>query len=111
EDVDTFYDEVDRRLAATGRRWYFLIVYTGCVIAPEAWDRFALRGKSTNVAHSLGTVRTGASEATLRAIREQAGREMFRANIFATRDQAMQALGEMRSAGRTPARQSEELSC
>jgi branched-chain amino acid transport system ATP-binding protein len=95
-DVDAFYDEVDSRLAATGRRWYFLVVYAGSVIAPEAWDRFALRGKKTNVAHSLGTVRLGPTEDTLRAIREQAGREMFRANIFTTRDQAMQALGEMR---------------
>ena len=94
--VDAFYDEADRRLAATGRRWYFLINYTDCTIAPEAWDRFAARGKQTNVAHGLGTVRVGASEQTREAIRAQAGREMFRANMFATRDQAMLALGEMR---------------
>jgi branched-chain amino acid transport system ATP-binding protein len=95
-DVDAFYDEVDRALAATGRRWYFLIVYEGCVIAPAAWERFAARGKQTNVAHGLGTVRVGASEQTRKAIREDAGREMFRANMFGTRDQAMLALGEMR---------------
>jgi branched-chain amino acid transport system ATP-binding protein len=95
-DVDEFYDEADRRLAATGRRWYFLINYTDCVITPEAWDRFAARGKQTNVAHGLGTVRVGASEQTREAIRQHAGREMFRANMFATRDQAMLALGEMR---------------
>jgi branched-chain amino acid transport system ATP-binding protein len=95
-DADAFYDEADRRLAATGRRWYFLINYTDCVIAPEAWDRFAARGKQTNVAHGLGTVRVGASEQVREAIRQQAGREMFRANMFATRDQAMLALGEMR---------------
>jgi branched-chain amino acid transport system ATP-binding protein len=95
-DVDAFYDEADRLLAATGRRWYFLIIYAECVIAPEAWDRYAARGKPTNIAHGLGTVRVGASEQTREAIRQQAGREMFRANMFATRDQAMLALGEMR---------------
>ena len=95
-DVDAFYDEADRLLAATGRRWYFLINYADCVIAPEAWDRYAARGKQTNIAHGLGTVRVGASEQTREAIRQQAGREMFRANMFATRDQAMLALGEMR---------------
>ena len=95
-DVDAFYDEADRVLTATGRRWYFLIVYQGCVITPAAWERFAARGKQTNVAHSLGTLRVGASEQTRKAIREDAGREMFRANMFATRDQAMLALGEMR---------------
>jgi branched-chain amino acid transport system ATP-binding protein len=95
-DADAFYDEADRRLAATGRRWYFLINYADCTIAPEAWERFAIRGKETNIAHGLGTVRVGASEQTREAIRQQAGREMFRANMYATRDQAMLALGEMR---------------
>jgi branched-chain amino acid transport system ATP-binding protein len=95
-DADAFYDEADRVLAATGRRWYFLIVYQGCVITPAAWERFAARGQQTNVAHSLGTVRVGGSEQTRQAIREDAGREMFRANMFASRDQAMLALGEMR---------------
>ncbi len=95
-DVDAFYDEADRALAATGRRWYFLIVYQDCVIDAGVWDRFAERGQQTNVAHSLGTVRAGASEQTRKAIREHAGRAMFRANMFATRDQAMLALGEMR---------------
>jgi branched-chain amino acid transport system ATP-binding protein len=95
-DVDAFYDEADRRLAATGRRWYFLINYTDCVITPDAWERFAARGKQTNIADGLGTVRVGASEQTREAIRQEAGREMFRANMFATRDQAMLALGEMR---------------
>jgi branched-chain amino acid transport system ATP-binding protein len=95
-DVDAFYDEVDRRMGATGRRWYFLVNYEGCVIATEAWDRYSARGKATNIAYSLGTVRIGASEQTRGAIRERAGREMFRANIFSTRDQAMLALGEMR---------------
>jgi len=95
-DVDAFYDEADRVLAATSRRWYFLIVYRDCVIAPAAWERFTERGKQTNVAHSLGTVRAGASEHTRHAIREDARREMFRANMFATRDQAMLALGDMR---------------
>src|SRR5271169_4366520 len=95
-DVDAFYDEADRALAATGRRWYFLIVYQGCSVDPAAWSRFTARGQQTSVAHGLGTVRLGASEQTRKAIREHAGREMFRANMFATRDQAMFALGEMR---------------
>ena len=95
-DVDPVYDEIDRRAGATGRRWYFLVNYTDCVITPGAWDRFAARGKHANVAYGLGTVRVGASAQTREAIREDAGRAMFRANIFETRDQALFALGEMR---------------
>ncbi|GAB4175247.1 MAG: hypothetical protein OHK0026_17630 [Rhodocyclaceae bacterium] len=94
--VDAFYDVIDRRLAETGRRWFFLVNYTDCVITPEAWPRFAERGKNTNVSRGLGTVRIGASASTRDAIREDAGRAMFRANIYDTRDQAMLALGEMR---------------
>jgi branched-chain amino acid transport system ATP-binding protein len=95
-EVDAFYDEVDRRMAETGRRWFFLVIYTNCVIAPEAWDRFAERGKNTNVSYGLGTVRVGATAQTRDTIRERAGLELFRANIYNTRDQAMLALGEMR---------------
>jgi branched-chain amino acid transport system ATP-binding protein len=95
-EVDAFYDEADRRLAATGKRWYFLINYTNCVITPEAWDRFAERGKHTNITYSLGTVRIGASRATRETIQQRAQREMFRSNIYDNRDQALLALGEMR---------------
>jgi branched-chain amino acid transport system ATP-binding protein len=95
-EVDAFYDEADRLLAATGRRWFFLVIYTDCVIKADAWPRFAARGKTTNINHGLGTVRVGASVQTREEIRERAGREMFRANMYATRDQAILALGEIR---------------
>ncbi len=94
--VDEFYDDVARRVAATGRRWYFLVLYTNCVIAPEVWDRFAARGKDANITYGLGTVRVGASAHTRDTIRQSARTQMFRANIFETRDEAMLALGEMR---------------
>jgi branched-chain amino acid transport system ATP-binding protein len=95
-DVDEVFDAVERQLAATRRRWYFLVNYTDCVIAPEVWDHFATRGQSANVNYSLGTVRIGAGAGTRDAIRQHAGRAMFRANIFHTRDQAMLAIGELR---------------
>jgi len=95
-EVDAVYDEIDRRATATGRRWYFLVIYTGCVIAPQAWERFAARGKNANIAYGLGSVRVGASADTREAIRTDARRAMFRANIFETRDQALFALAEMR---------------
>ncbi|MDP2794609.1 MAG: hypothetical protein Q8O25_11125, partial [Sulfurisoma sp.] len=73
--VDAFYDEVDRRLAETDRRWFFLVIYTDCVIAPDAWDRFAERGKGTNVRHGRGSVRVDAKAQTRDAIRRSAGQE------------------------------------
>jgi branched-chain amino acid transport system ATP-binding protein len=94
--VDAFYDEADRRLAASGKRWYFLVVYTDCVIRPEVWDRFAARGKHTNITYGLGTARVGTSAAARETIRERAKRDFFRANIYDTREAALQAIGEMR---------------
>ena len=94
--VDAVYDLADRRLEETGRRWYFLINYTDCFIAPEVWDRFAARGKHTNITYGLGTVRVGTGAASRETIRQRARNEMFRANIYDSRDQAMLALGEMR---------------
>ena len=94
--VDAFYDGVEQQLAHGGRRWFFLVNYTACVIAPDAWGRFTERGKKANLNYGLGTIRFGATAQTRDAIREDAGRAMFRANIYDTRDQAMLALGEMR---------------
>src|SRR5512134_1559410 len=93
-EVDAFYDEADRRLEATGKRWYFLVIYTDCIIQPQVWDRFAARGKNTNIRYGLGTVRVGTSATARETIRQRAQREMFRANIYDSRDQAILALGE-----------------
>ncbi len=95
-DVDAYYDVADARLEATGKRWYFLVIYTDCFIAPEVWDRFAARGKNTNIKYGLGTVRVGTSAGMRETIRQRARHEMFRANIYDSRDQAILALGEMR---------------
>jgi len=96
EEIDEFYDEVDRMLAATGRRWYFLVNYTDCVIADEVWDHFGNRGKHSNVTHGLGTVRYGVSASTRETIRARALQAQFRANVFETREEALVALGELR---------------
>ena len=94
DEIDAFYDEVDRQLEASGRRWFFLVDYSGCMIRPVAWDHFAARGKHSNVTYSLGTARVGTSVEIRKSIRERATRERFRANIFETRDQALVALGD-----------------
>jgi hypothetical protein len=54
EQIDEFYDEVDRQLEGSKRRWYFLVNYIGCVIQPEVWEHFAARGKHSNITYGLG---------------------------------------------------------
>ncbi len=94
--VDEFFDAVDRALEATGRRWYFLIDYTGCTIAPDVWDYFAARGRQANTTHGLGSVRYGATPTVRETIRARAMLAQFRANMFDTREEALVALGELR---------------
>ncbi len=96
EEIDAFYDAVDRKIQATGRRWYFLVNYLNCLIAPEVWDHFAARGKHSNITYSLGTVRFGPTSGTRETILARSRREQFRSNIYEHRDQALLALGEMR---------------
>jgi branched-chain amino acid transport system ATP-binding protein len=96
EEIDSFYDEVDRLLAATKRRWYFLVNYSDCTIADDVWDHFGNRGKHSNVTYGLGTVRFGVSAANRQTIRERAMLAQFRANVFESREEALVALGELR---------------
>jgi branched-chain amino acid transport system ATP-binding protein len=94
--VDQFFDAADRALGATGRRWYFLVDYTGCKVAPDVWEHFAERGRRTNTVHGLGSVRYGAPESLRDTIRAQAMLAQFRANMFDTREEALVALGQLR---------------
>jgi len=96
EDIDDFYDEVDRRLATTGRSWYFLLDYTDCTIAAEMWDHFGARRKQSDGTYGLGTVRYGVSAPTRQMIRVRAMEERSRANVFETRADALAALAELR---------------
>jgi branched-chain amino acid transport system ATP-binding protein len=96
DDVSAWYDEIDRLLQATGRKWFFLVIYNDCVIKPEAWDAFASRGKNTNTKWGLGTARVGASREMHDAIRERSKADRFRSNLCRTREEALAALAAMR---------------
>ena len=73
EHVHACYDAIERKLAETDRKWFFLVNYQNCAILPEAWITFASRGKRVNLAYSLGSVRYDASEETGRSIVEDSG--------------------------------------
>ena len=61
--VDAFYDVVERRLAATGRRWYILANHENVAVWPEAWVASAHRAKRVSVTYALATVRYAAAAA------------------------------------------------
>jgi len=55
--VNAFYDDLEHRLSATGRRWDFLIDHTGLSVWPEAWIAFAYRSKRAAVAFASAVAR------------------------------------------------------
>ena len=95
-EVEAVYDVIDARVDETGSRWYFLVNYENCEIAPEAWAAFAERGKRANISYGLGTVRFGVNVKVRESIRSHAQSAQFRANLFESRDAAILALADMR---------------
>lgn len=95
EQVNGFYNEVDRRIEASGRKWYFLVNYDNCQIEQAAWVAFGYRGKKVNLAWSLGTVRFNARHETANTIEEKAKQEDFDPNLFRTRTAAVARLMEL----------------
>jgi hypothetical protein len=96
--VDSFYDAIDARIAASGRDyWYFLANYKNCQVGPEAWVAFANRGKKVNLAHSLGTVRFDANSDTAGEIQKRATAQGFEDNLYPTREAALAEIARRRS--------------
>jgi len=96
-DVNDFIDYLQQRIETTGRRWYFLINYNNCHIAPAAWVQWAKRGKELNLGGSLGTVRYEAGSETESDIRLRAETQGFRPNIRNTRDEAVARIAEIKA--------------
>ncbi len=97
-DVNAFYDRLEDRIRETGEdQWFFLVNYSNSHIDPEAWFAFSRRGKTLNMAHSMGSVRFDASDATRRQIERAAGTDAFDANLFADRNSALNRISELKS--------------
>lgn len=96
-DVDDVYDYIEARIRDFDRKFFFLVNLNGCEILPEAWVRYAFRGKRLNEAASLGSVRFAAGSETEEDIRMRAESQDFRPNIRNTRDEALALIEEMRA--------------
>ena len=99
-DVNTCYDVIEELVAATGRKWYFLVNYDGCRIMSEAWVEYAARGKRVNEGWSLGSVRYAPGSETETDIKLRAESGGFRPNIRNTRAEALARIAEMKTESR-----------
>ena len=96
--VNTFYDHLEERIAATGEElWFFLVNLCDMRIDPKAWSAYSRRGRALNLAHSMGSVRYDASEITRKQILRAANTEAFDPNLFADRASALARIADMPS--------------
>lgn len=102
--VREFYDQLDTRISATRRKWFFLVNYLECHIYPEAWIAFANRGKQLNLAWSLGSVRFAARGETRSEILTRAEQDNFDPNLFPSRSAALDEIARLRGARPQPKR-------
>ncbi|MCP4319510.1 MAG: hypothetical protein GY789_26860 [Hyphomicrobiales bacterium] len=94
-DVNEFYDEIDKQISATQKKWYFLVNYKNTEILPDAWHSWAVRGGQLNSSSSLGTVRFDPNEKTKEDIKKRAHADDFNPNIVATREEALARIKEL----------------
>ncbi len=97
--VDAIYDTLEKGIAASGQsKWFFLVNYKNCRIYETAWIRFAQRGKSLNIAHSLGSVRFAVHETLGQTIEKSAKKQNFDPNLFSSREDALAEIERMKQA-------------
>lgn len=98
KDVNEFYDRLEERIAETGEEfWFFLVNYNNTRIDPSAWFAYSQRGKTLNLAHSQGSVRFDASDETKAEIARRSETESFDANLFSSREDALERLSQLPS--------------
>lgn len=95
--VDAVYDAIEKAIAGSGQdKWFFLVNYRNCRIYETAWIRYAQRGKSLNLAHSMGSVRFAVQEDLGQTIESSAKSQNFDPNLFQSREDALAEIERMK---------------
>ena len=92
-----FHDVLDRKVAETGRAWFFLTCFTDCTITDDAAHQFSMRRTRSHTTHSRGAVRYGASAELDRAMVSLGSNPMALQDSLSTREQALQKIEEMKA--------------
>lgn len=96
-DVNDIYGWLEEIIRPTGRRWYFLVDYTGTRIQSPAWVRFSARSQDFNDRFALGAVRFAPGSETETDIRLRAQSRGIRPNIRNTREEGLARIAELKA--------------
>ncbi|WP_147127167.1 hypothetical protein [Shimia ponticola] len=97
-DVNDIFNWMEEAIRATGRKWWFLINYTGMRIQSGAWVAYDQRKAQMERQYALGVVRYAPDAETETDIRLRMESRGTRPNIRNTRDAAIERLGELKAA-------------
>lgn len=100
EQVDETSEIVREILESRGRRAYAIVNYEGTEIAPEIMDYYGESIKELYDRYSLTTVRYSSSGLTRSALRYLGAAIDLESNIFATREEAIRAIDELKERSR-----------
>lgn len=101
EQVDETSRVVREILDSRGRRAYGIVNYEGTELAPEIVDYYGEQIKELYDRYSLTTVRYSSSGLTRSVLRYLGAAKDLESNIFATREQAIRAIQELKDRRRT----------
>ena len=91
-------------LERRGRRAYAIVNYEGTEIAPEIIDYYGESIKELYDRYSLTTVRYSSSGLTRSVLRYLGAAKDLESNIFATREEAIRAIEELKNRRRSAKR-------
>jgi PAS domain S-box-containing protein len=101
EQVEEMRRAVRARLESRGRKAYSIVNYEGTEIAPEIVDHYGESIKELYDRYSLTTVRYSSSGLTRSMLRYLGAAKDLESNIFATREEAIRAIDELKERSRT----------
>src|SRR3982074_516626 len=101
QQVDETRRVVREILEVRGRRAYAIVNYEGTEIAPEMVDYYGESIKELYDRYSLTTVRYSSSGLTRSVLRYLGAAKDLESNIFATREEAIRAIQELKDRSRT----------
>jgi PAS domain S-box-containing protein len=104
DQVDETRQAVREILESRGRRAYAIVNYEGTEIAPEIVDYYGESIKELYDRYSLTTVRYSSSGLTRSMLRYLGAAKDLESNIFATREEAIRAIDELKNRSRIASR-------
>ena len=108
EDVEAFFADYDKFFSALGKKVYMVSHIDNLLVQAKVADYFGELARALVYKHLLGFARYGTNSWARMTVRTTSLIAKMTANIYSTRDEAIQAIQGMKKAGLMPAQAPEK---